>query len=506
MSDDKEDQEDELLALASIYNDETFTATQEGGDPGGYFSAQLNLPHPFHVKLVDQREASAELSSQPKVDKEPTKKNPVKDLHEVEYLPPIILNFQLPANYPSESPPKYTVSCKWLTRQQLTRLCHQLDKIWEENVEMVILFSWFTFLKEETFEFLNIQNPLDLGKIIPRRNSKQESVLDGANKAAENVTETVITSAHNNDLDLHDLGHDFDLDPRAIQDIASQALLLPTIKDYDNQQKIQAFDRTLFTCNVCFLEKLGELCIKFHECEHVFCKECMSGYFEVQINEGSVKALTCPFDKCDTQALPSQVKLLVKPEIFAKYDRLLLQSSLDTMADIIYCPRVVCQCPVMQDAEEYMGQCPACNFVFCTLCKMAYHGVSPCRVNSGDLYKLREAYLEAGTTEKKFLEKRYGMRAIKQAMEETYSKEWLDEYSKKCPNCSTHIQKIDGCNKMTCIKCRTYFCWLCKGVLSRTNPYTHFNVPDGACFNRLFEGTDPGDEFEEWQEGNWWQE
>ncbi len=36
-----------------------------------------------------------------------------------------------------------------------------------------------------------------------------------------------------------------------------------------------------------------------------------------------------------------QVKELVTPELFARYDRLLLQSSLDTMSDVLYCPRKV---------------------------------------------------------------------------------------------------------------------------------------------------------------------
>ena len=35
-------------------------------------------------------------------------------------------------------------------------------------------------------------------------------------------------------------------------------------------------------------------------------------------------------------------------------------------------------------------------------------------------------------------------------------------------------QKIDGCNKMTCTKCHTFFCWLCKLVLPRANPYIHY--------------------------------
>ena len=99
------------------------------------------------------------------------------------------------------------------------------------------------------------------------------------------------------------------LDRRAHQDIASQDLVLRTILEYDRLQREAEFNRTLFTCEVCFSEKLGAVCSSFPDCNHVFCKECMQGYFEVQIADGNVKGLTCPADKCESQAHPSQVSL-----------------------------------------------------------------------------------------------------------------------------------------------------------------------------------------------------
>lgn len=51
---DKEAQEDELLALASIYDGDIFSTTEiENGQvvAGGQFAAHLDLPEPFYVKL-----------------------------------------------------------------------------------------------------------------------------------------------------------------------------------------------------------------------------------------------------------------------------------------------------------------------------------------------------------------------------------------------------------------------------------------------------------------------
>lgn len=50
------------------------------------------------------------------------------------------------------------------------------------------------------------------------------------------------------------------------------------------------------------------------------------------------------------------------------------------------------------------------------------------------------------------------------------------------------LQKNDGCNKMTCTNCRTFFCWLCQQELSKSNPYAHYQHPTSFCANRLFEG------------------
>uniref|UniRef100_A0A5F8HCH9 RBR-type E3 ubiquitin transferase n=1 Tax=Monodelphis domestica TaxID=13616 RepID=A0A5F8HCH9_MONDO len=187
---------------------------------------------------------------------------------------------------------------------------------------------------------------------------------------------------------------------------------------------------------------------------------------------------------------PTQVKELVEEELFARYDRLLLQSTLDLMADVVYCPRPCCQTPVMQEPGCTMGICSSCNYAFCTLCKMTYHGVSPCKVTAEKLIDLRNEYLGADEANKRFLEQRYGKRVIQKALEEMESKEWLEKNSKSCPCCGTHIEKLDGCNKMTCTGCMQYFCWICMGCLSRANPYRHFNDPSSPCFNRLFQAVD----------------
>lgn len=72
------------------------------------------------------------------------------------------------------------------------------------------------------------------------------------------------------------------------------------------------------------------------------------------------------------------MKQLVGEDEFARYDRLLLQNTLDLMADVVYCPRTSCCMAVMLEPNSTMGLCPSCRYAFCTLCKRAYHGLSHC--------------------------------------------------------------------------------------------------------------------------------
>ena len=78
------------------------------------------------------------------------------------------------------------------------------------------------------------------------------------------------------------------------------------------------------------------------------------------------------------------MKEIVSEELFAKYDSVLLNTALDTLSDIIYCPRQFCQYPVSWEPKEKMASCPNCQYVFCVTCKMVYHGIEPCQFKSGD--------------------------------------------------------------------------------------------------------------------------
>ncbi|XP_047234824.1 E3 ubiquitin-protein ligase RNF14 [Girardinichthys multiradiatus] len=470
MSEDKEAQENELLALASIYDEEEFRQAESA--QGGEIQLCLELPPDF--KLVVKGEKTAE--------------------YNVCFLPPLVLNFELPADYPSTSPPIFSLSSKWMAKAQLSSLCQHLDELWEENRGFEVLFTWIQFLKEETLDFLSIQSPLELNRSSSKGLGERRKTDPAAKAGAQCVSLSEKPEEKkpevNKEISEQHFSSSSQLDPRAVVLKDPHSDPLPQLLDFDEGQRQRVFDNKVFCCGICFSDKLGSNCLCFKGCQHVYCKVCMAEYFQIQIRDGNVQCLNCPEPECTSLATPSQVKQLVDDELFARYDRLLLQSSLDLMADVVYCPRQSCGTAVMVEPDTTMGICSVCQYAFCTLCKLGYHGVSHCKITADDLRNIRDEYLSSTSEGQKFMEQRFGKRVVQKAVEESFSRDWLKENCKCCPRCGTNIQKVDGCNKMTCTSCKQYFCWLCLGVLSKVNPYSHFNNPHSPCYNQLFHGVE----------------
>ncbi|XP_055778659.1 E3 ubiquitin-protein ligase RNF14-like isoform X3 [Salvelinus fontinalis] len=442
MNAELEAQEDELLALASIYSQE-FRRTVSG--LGGEIRVSLDLPRDFSVIVKAE----------------------------------------------------YILSCKWLSHSQLSAVCKHLDEIWEDTVGNVVLFYWVQFLRDDLLDFLNIQPPLEIlvndqGQATPSPEGSEAG--DSQGEAEGSVVETSEAAVS--------------LDPRALSMLATDTDLLVHLLDYDERQRLRVFEGQAYDCGICLMSKLGSS--QYRECGHIYCNECMSEYFTVQIRDGNVRGLTCPEPECSSTATPSQVKRLVGEELFTRYDRLLLQSTLDRMADVIYCARKACAAPVVLEPDTTAALCPSCRYAFCTICRKTYHGTSNCKLRANTLLTsgsdsaaessnacvpqteaglqgLWEDYASGSEERRMFLEKRYGKHILNTLLEESLSQGWKGQNSKECPSCRANIQKNGGCNKMACFTCGQYFCWVCLSILDKKNPYKHYESPNTACNNATFD-------------------
>jgi E3 ubiquitin-protein ligase RNF14 len=166
--------------------------------------------------------------------------------------------------------------------------------------------------------------------------------------------------------------------------------------------------------------------------------------------DGAANALTCPEPTCRVTVTPPEVKALLPQSIFERYERLTLQTSLDAMRDLVWCPR--CEYPAfLVDGEGgRLALCGKCSFSFCCECRLAWHGLQPCA-------NLATRWRQADDAGRAALREKYGDRVV----EEVQSSEWVLENTKHCPNCSASVQKNGGCNHITCMKCTYEWCWLC---------------------------------------------
>ena len=315
-----------------------------------------------------------------------------------------------------------------MTKAQLEMLTKKFHEIWSDNETCVILYLWISVIKDDLLTILEINDNLNLEPLIPIKKPKSYSQLkfdsnidwhqryQGQIKKfnqdrgfgfitsqdlkaeiffhiteiktkTEIKTNVKVSFGLKKDTKRHKVSAievEFIPESEPKSKMASNLEdsipnLIKMMKMYNEDENLKNFHNSLYDCNVCFSEKLGKQSMKFTPCGHIFCQDCMKSYFEVQISEGQMSNLICPMDKCTCQALPTQVQALVSSKSFQLYEQVLLSTTLESMADVVLCPRRHCQCPTIIDREANMGQCPNCTFVFCIYCKASFHGVAPCR-------------------------------------------------------------------------------------------------------------------------------
>lgn len=319
-----ERQEDEVAVLSSIYNEtEFFCAKSE------CIKCSINIFPKFlkklEIKFTNNCPSDAVVSN---------------DNIFVEHLPPIRMYLYLPNTYPSKMPPHFRLSIIWLAPWEISFVCQKLDEIWEENQGNEIIFLWLSFLQNDIFNFLNICDSLDI------------SFLHLLHTSRDNVT-----------LRLARLS-----DSRAWNGALSLNMKHLLIC-YDKEQHKVQFRKNFYTCYICFEEYAGVHCIELENCGHVYCRSCMEKHIRIRIIEYNVvSSILCPTIDCKHKISDKEVKTLC-PDLFFQYQEIMLRVTLDTMDDIVYCPQISCQYPVIRNPDDDAPICPICKYCFCIYCR-----------------------------------------------------------------------------------------------------------------------------------------
>ncbi|XP_054267521.1 E3 ubiquitin-protein ligase RNF14 [Macrosteles quadrilineatus] len=492
---------DELTVMSEIFTKEEFSSSSACDQVTAVFEAHVPLPCDFTLSLSQESGRTS---------------------FPINHLPPIRLCTSFPKDYPSISCPDFLLSCCWLSKTKLELLVMELNKLWDEN-KCEILFIWCSFLKDQSLDLLNITNSYELCEKDPTPKSEgSESCLDQIKQPYKLYysRQALKDKRNNNRFDQKrqeyswrkNRGVDYFARSKVISKLTKEAnekfmfyhkecvkRLFFNLIDYNASKSKDEFSKNMQDCNVCFSQVIGEQCKQLN-CGHITCVECLRRLCQVHIEQGTMECIVCPQENCGLELPANLINDLVSKELYDRYDRLMLNRTLDKISNMTYCPRPACQYPISTQDEESLAVCPSCGFALCVFCRRVYHGIEGCRLKSEEKSELVEAYKNADREKRLDLEKRYGKKQLTELVNTADTEAWMSQNSKKCPCCNINIEKNDGCNKMICRKCNTNFCWLCLARVSSLNPYLHYQDPKSKCFNLLFEGIEGIEDIEDIEE------
>jgi hypothetical protein len=197
------------------------------------------------------------------------------------------------------------------------------------------------------------------------------------------------------------------------------------------------------TCQVCFDEKSSKHFRSTfnHQCRQVqrsICDACIYHHIQQSFQEMCTDDVRCPELQCGIQYSYETIKQILivnkNEKLLERYERFLIQHQLEQMNEFIWCSNPKCQMGQLNDGGEFNNivTCIYCHKKTCFIHKTKWHEGLTC-----------EEY-DAQTNSD-----------LKQSLK------WLNQNTKTCPNCPYQIEKNNGCDHMTCIKCQYEFCWSC---------------------------------------------
>ncbi|CAF3854439.1 unnamed protein product [Rotaria sp. Silwood1] len=201
--------------------------------------------------------------------------------------------------------------------------------------------------------------------------------------------------------------------------------------------------KKLQTCVVCYDDKdLNEFNFDFiNDCQHLnrsICNSCLFRHVQQAFQITFTDDIYCPELQCGVKLNYYAVKNILflhgDNKLVERYKQYVFHRQLEQMDEFIWCSNPLCNVGQLNEngVLNNIVTCFNCHQKTCFTHKVKWHEGLTC-----EEYDL----------------------GIDQDYES--SRRWIVENSKKCPKCPYQIEKNDGCDHMTCIKCRHEFCWSC---------------------------------------------
>eukprot|EP01012_Entosiphon_sulcatum_P009892 TRINITY_DN15689_c0_g1_i1.p1 TRINITY_DN15689_c0_g1~~TRINITY_DN15689_c0_g1_i1.p1 ORF type:complete len:495 (-),score=103.18 TRINITY_DN15689_c0_g1_i1:857-2341(-) len=187
-------------------------------------------------------------------------------------------------------------------------------------------------------------------------------------------------------------------------------------------------------------------------CHHALCSDCWRQTVTMAVRQGRACAsLDCPvgvstgrlgIKACRTIVDDGIFRKFLPPELMARYDYFVVRFFVDTNPCIRWCQGRNCTRALRcRDPSLSVVGC-SCGFKLCFKCNNEAHAPATCEQMTE--WRAREAG-------------------------EGDNLAYITANTKPCPTCKTPIEKNEGCNHMTCARCKAEgrppdWCWVCAQV------------------------------------------
>ena len=218
----------------------------------------------------------------------------------------------------------------------------------------------------------------------------------------------------------------------------------------------QTSEENLPECPICLCEiELSDI-VRLEFCGHAYCQSCLTSQILSAVKDKQFP-IQCAAEDCGQPIVLKDVKQqIAKRSLNMKSFAAAAVSCFigKNRESFRFCTTPDCAMVYRVTEEGLQFQCGDCGARLCTTCHIEFHDGLTCAM-----------YQSAKTGE--------GNVDL-----------WIRENPsarKKCPKCQIGIEKIDGCNHMTCTACRSHICWVCLKYYSTSGDcYGHLRSAHGS--------------------------
>lgn len=219
----------------------------------------------------------------------------------------------------------------------------------------------------------------------------------------------------------------------------------------ENIKNMEVEEEAKNICSICFDQLLSQDIIPFINCPHVFHLECLGNYLKEGI-EARRFPIKCPAEGCRQEINPQDIKTSLKKqaELQKRFEEYSLLKCLEVNPNFRSCLTPDCKNGYLLAENDPHFPCQKCKKSYCLKCKIEWHEGMTC-----------QQYIEKLEKDKEF-------EKLKPLMtDEVFVKFVREKKLQQCPACRFYVERVSGCNHMSCSRCQARFCYQCGKYLDQ---------------------------------------